>query len=36
MDPGLERIDDDVINRLAEHLRNAPDEEVNAYFSIVG
>lgn len=36
LDSGLERVDGSVINALEGHLQQAPDEEIQAYYSIIG
>jgi len=35
IDSGIERIDGTIINALREHLEEAPDDEIDAYYSIV-
>ncbi|MFO7265909.1 MAG: hypothetical protein FWJ73_05330 [Limnochordales bacterium] len=35
LDAGLERVTGDVLLRLEEYLREAPDDEIAAYYSIV-
>jgi hypothetical protein len=35
VDPGLSLVTEEVINNLKEHLQQAPDREIEAYFSIV-
>lgn len=35
LDQGLARVDSDVVSRLQQYLATAPDEEIEAYSSIV-
>lgn len=35
LDSGLDRVDDSVIEQLRAHLDQAPEEELDAYYSIV-
>lgn len=35
LDNGLERVTGDVLLRLEEYLREAPDDEIEAYYTII-